>query len=312
MSSLTHAKKAALLKKVDESIGPIGPYRYRLRDAIRGGVLVDAVYILLDLHRKTEKGETKALIEASEHEYTISQLRQQLANAEADIADYQKADEHNHALFRERGTQIRELEEQLAEVRQKLADEQEENRFLERTCHDYATEDAHVALQDYMDFHRDDSWHIMSLSAQVKELKAELAAAHEEIATLKADAEEFEKSDEANQAHYAETCRELAAARASLTAAQAELASAQAQLDTERQDNGHLNMTIRELIETIDEHRQSALDWRARAHAFSEENLTLRYGPAFRQQATTTAAEHKKLVYGVALQGLPAEDEHEE
>ena len=181
MASLTKALKAKLHTKVDESIGPIGPYRYRLHDAIRGGVLVDAIYILLNLHRVTVKRETKAIVAESEAQDTIFILRNQLADAERELASarselaeanahidkHEEASEQNLALFRERGAKLAEARQELAEARQEL-------------------ENQEIARMEYMAFHQEDTHHITSLAAQVKDLKAELAANKEQNRKLEA------------------------------------------------------------------------------------------------------------------------------
>lgn len=318
MASLTHSKKAALLKKVDESIGPIGPYRYRLHDAIRGGVLVDAVYLLLKLHNETVKREAEE----------IEELRRQLANAEADIADYQKADEVNHELYRERGAVITELQQQLAEANAEI-------RALNRECHNLVTEDAHEALQDYIAFHRDDTQHIMRLSEENRELKRQLAEAREAKDSMRRAAVELQDvveedsqaacdwRDKAHQltAEVKDLKRQVAERNATIEEIQAELselrpalASAQAELDTERhrgnylhveldharmhleqaqEDNGYLNRSIADLRKAVEEHRKAAVDWREKAYKMVRD-------------------DHKKLVFGVALHGLPAEYEEDE
>ena len=168
MASLTRTLKAKIHAKIDESIGSLSQHRNRLHDAIRGGVLVDAVYILLDLHRETVKRETKVIIEASEQEDTIFILRNQLADAERDLAEaredlakHEKANEHNLALFRERGAQ-------LCEARQELEEER-------------------AATSQYMAFHQDDTEHITSLAGQVKDLKVELSASKEQVRKLQAE-----------------------------------------------------------------------------------------------------------------------------
>jgi 5-bromo-4-chloroindolyl phosphate hydrolysis protein len=144
MSSLTHAKKAALLAKVDESIGSLCPKRRHLKDAIRGGVLVDALYILLDLHKETTRSETKLIVQADEHEYTIGRLQEQLAVAKQDIkhfrqeledardalaasqaalaeekalvAQHEKSDKHNHALYTKTRKELADARAELEEA----------------------------------------------------------------------------------------------------------------------------------------------------------------------------------------------------
>jgi hypothetical protein len=106
MSALTHKQKAALSKKVDEVIGDIGTNRRHIHDAIRGGAVLDVIHLLLNLHDRTVKRETKAVIE---YEDTIFILRNQLADAERDLAEARR--------------ELSTAQEQLAELH-KVRDEQ--------------------------------------------------------------------------------------------------------------------------------------------------------------------------------------------
>ena len=218
MSSITNTKKAALHKKVDESIGRLlFKERRSLHDAIRGGVLVDAVYILLELHRKTVKRETKAIVETSEHEDTIFILRNQLAEAERELAEqraivkeHQEADAANHALHTKVRAQLAQARSELEATKADLEDTgslYEETyadlhtlrgltcplqQELKETYDDFHTLRAQVrplqrelkevkeqnqqllsSQEEYMAFHQQDTFHIIDLRAQVRDLKVE-------------------------------------------------------------------------------------------------------------------------------------------
>lgn len=151
MSFLTRANKATLSTKVEETLGATGHHGAALPhilSAIRGGVLIDVVHLLLKV---------------------IRQDREDKMELNRELSDYEVADERNHALYQKTLAQLAEARREVEALREEL--------ITQTDYMDFHREDT----EHIMDL----SAQVKDLKAQLADLRPALATAQAELADLR-------------------------------------------------------------------------------------------------------------------------------